>query len=189
VAERLNLYQLIARNRARTMFFIVLFSLMLGVIGYGLGWYFRWGTGIYVLFGLGIVLYNVILYYNSDKLALAVSGARPADPNEFYQLHNVVEEVAIAAGIPKPAVYVMDEDAPNAFATGRDPKHASIAVTAGLLETMNREELQGVIAHEMSHIRNYDILVMTVVAMIGGLIILFRDIFLRWGIFGGGGRR
>ena len=189
MAERLNLYQLIARNRARTMFFIVLFSLMLGVIGYGLGWYFRWGVGIYVLFGLGIVFYNVILYFNSDKLALAVSGARAADPNEFYVLHNVVEEVAIAAGIPKPAVYVMNEDAPNAFATGRDPKHASIAVTAGLLETMNREELQGVIAHEMSHIRNYDILVMTVVAMIGGLIILFRDIFLRWGLFGGGGRR
>jgi heat shock protein HtpX len=162
---------------------------MLGVIGYGLGWYFRWGTGIYVLFGIGIVLYNVVLYYNSDKLALAVSGAKPADPHEFYQLHNVVEEVAIAAGIPKPAVYVMNEDAPNALATGRDPKHASIAVTAGLLETMNREELQGVIAHEMSHIRNYDILVMTVVAIIGGLIVLFRDIFLRWGIFGGGGRR
>jgi heat shock protein HtpX len=187
--ERKNLYQLISQNRLRTGLFIVVFSLLLGLLGYVLGWYFRWGTGVYVLFGLGIVLYNVVLYFNSDKLALAVSRARAADPHEFYQLHNVVEEVAIAAGIPKPAVYVIDEEAPNAFATGRDPKHASIAVTAGLLEAMNRDELQGVIAHEMSHIRNYDILVMTVVAIIGGLIVLFRDIFLRWGFFAGGGRR
>jgi heat shock protein HtpX len=189
VAERKNLYQLIGGNKLRTALFIIGFSLLLGVIGYGLGWYFRWGTGMYVLFGLFIIGYNLILYYNSDKLALAVNGAHPADPSQFYQLHNVVEEVAIAAGIPKPKVYVIDADAPNAFATGRNPEHAAVAVTRGLLELMNREELQGVIAHEMSHVRNYDILVMTVVAIIGGLIVLFRDIFLRWGLFAGGGRR
>uniref|UniRef100_A0A7C4GH45 Protease HtpX homolog n=1 Tax=candidate division WOR-3 bacterium TaxID=2052148 RepID=A0A7C4GH45_UNCW3 len=148
-----------------------------------------WSAGFYVLFGLFIVVYNLVLYYNSDKLALAISGARPADPAEFRQLHNVVEEVAIAAGVPKPQVYVIETDAPNAFATGRNPQHASIAVTRGLLETMNRDELQGVVAHEMAHIRNYDILLMTVVAIIGGLLILFRDIFLRWGFWGGGGRR
>ena len=186
---RKNLYQLIGANKAKTFAFIFGFSLLLGLVGYGLGWYFRWGTGIYVLFGLFIVGYNLVLYYSSDKLALAVNGAAAADPSEFRQLHNVVEEVAIAAGIPKPKVYVIPTDAPNAFATGRNPGHASIAVTRGLLATMNREELQGVIAHELSHIRNYDILLMTVVAIIGGLLVLFRDVFLRWGLFGGGGRR
>jgi heat shock protein HtpX len=189
VAERKNLYQLIGANKAKTFVFIIGFSLLLGLVGYGLGWYFRWGTGAYVLFGLFIVGYNLVLYCNSDKLALAVNGAKPVDPSEFYQLHNVVEEVAIAAGVPKPKVYVIDTDAPNAFATGRNPSHASIAVTRGLLQLMNREELQGVIAHELSHVRNYDILLMTVVAIIGGLLVLFRDVFLRWGLFGGGGRR
>ena len=189
MAERKNLYQLIGANKAKTFLFIVGFSLLLGLVGYGLGWYFQWGAGAYALFGLIIVGYNLILYYNSDKLALAVNGAKPADPAEFHQLHNVVEEVAIAAGIPKPNVYVIDADAPNAFATGRNPSHASIAVTRGLLAIMNREELQGVIAHELSHVRNYDILLMTIVAIIGGLLVLFRDVFLRWGLFGGGGRR
>jgi len=187
--ERKNLYQLIGANKVKTAIFIIAFSLMLGLAGYALGWYFRWGTGIYVLFGLFIVGYNLILYYNSDKLALAVNGAKPADPAEFQQLHNVVEEVAIAAGTPKPKVYVIDTEAPNAFATGRNPSHASIAVTRGLLQIMTREELQGVIAHELSHVRNYDILLMTIVAIIGGLLVLFRDVFLRWGRFGGGRRR
>ncbi|MFO7651121.1 MAG: M48 family metalloprotease [bacterium] len=188
MAPRRHLYQLISANRARTAVFIVLMSLLLGAVGWALGWYFGWGIEIYVLFGLGIIVYNLVMYYNSDKLALAVNRARPADPGQFQQLHNIVEEVAIAAGIPKPGVYVIDEDAPNAFATGRNPAHASIAVTRGLLELMNREEVQGVVAHEMAHVRNYDILLMTVVAIIGGLIVLFRDIFLRWGLFGGGRR-
>ena len=189
MAGRKNLYQLISANRARTFFFILGFSLLLGLVGYGLGWYFQWGTGTYALFGLGIVGYNLVMYYNSDKLALAVNGAKPADPGQFQQLHNIVEEVAIAAGIPRPSVYIVDSDAPNAFATGRNPSHASIAVTRGLLQLMNREEVQGVIAHEMSHVRNYDILLMTIVAIIGGLLVLFRDIFLRWGLLGGGRRR
>jgi len=188
VAGRSNLYGLISANKWKTGLFIITFSLLLGLVGYALGYYFRWGIGMYAVFGLFIVLYNVILYYNSDKLALAVNRARPADPAEFRQLHNIVEEVSIAAGIPKPAVYVIDADAPNAFATGRNPEHASIAVTRGLLEIMNREELQGVIAHELSHIRNWDILLMTIVAILGGLLILFRDIFLRWGFFAGGRR-
>lgn len=187
--DRKNLYQLIGQNRFRTVLFIVVFSLLLGLVGYALGSYLHWGTEIYILFAIGIIFYNIVLYYNSDKLALAVNRARPADPHQFYQLHNVVEEVAIAAGIPKPDVYVIDDEAPNAFATGRNPDHAAVAVTTGLLAMMNREELQGVIAHELSHIRNYDILLMTIVAIIGGLIVLFRDIFLRWGLFGGGSRR
>jgi heat shock protein HtpX len=185
---RENLYSMMSRNKWKTFLFIVVFSLLLGVVGYVLVNVFRWGTGGYVLFGLFIVGYNVILFYNSDKLALMVSSARPADPLRYQRLHDVVEEVAIAAGVPKPRVYVIDDPAPNAFATGRNPHHASIAATTGLLDMMNREELQGVIAHEMSHVRNYDILLMTVVGILGGLVILFRDIFLRWMWFAPRGR-
>ncbi|MEO0082422.1 MAG: M48 family metalloprotease [candidate division WOR-3 bacterium] len=189
MAERTHLYRLIARNKWGTGLFIALFTIILAVIGMALGQVMHWGAEVYVLFALFIVVYNLVLYFNSDRIALAVNGAQSADPTEYAQLHNVVEEVALAAGVPKPGVYVVDSAAPNAFATGRNPAHASIAVTRGLLATMNRDELQGVVAHEMAHIRNYDILMMTVVAIIGGLIILFRDMLLRWGIFFGGGRR
>ncbi len=187
--KRDNLYTLISRNKWGTGLFIVLFSVILGVIGMALGLYFRWGVEIYIIFGVGIIVYNLVLYFNSDKIALAVNRAKPAMAEEHVQLHNIVEEVAIAAGLPKPGVYVIDTGVPNAFATGRNPQHASVAVTRGLLEMMNRDELQGVIAHEMAHIRNYDILMMTIVGILGGLIVLFRDIFLRWGLFFGGGRR
>ncbi|UCG43851.1 MAG: M48 family metalloprotease [candidate division WOR-3 bacterium] len=189
MAERENLYKLISRNKWGTGLFVLLFTLILAVIGMGLGLWFGWDWWVYALFGIGIVLYNLVLYFNSSRIALAVNGARPAGTEEFKQLHNVVEEVAIAAGLPKPGVYVIETEAPNAFATGRDPEHASIAVTRGLVEMMSRDELQGVVAHELAHIRNYDILMMTVVAIIGGIIILFRDVFLRWGLFFGGGRR
>jgi heat shock protein HtpX len=189
VAERQDLYRLISRNKWGTALFIVLFSLLLGAIGIGFGCYFGWGWRPYVLFGLGVALYNLLMYFNSDRIALAVNGARPAVGEEYRQLHNVVDEVAIAAGMLPPSVYVIDTLVPNAFATGRNPQRSAIAVTKGLLQMMNREELQGVIAHEMSHIRNYDILLMTVVAILGGLIILLRDVFLRWGLFFGGGRR
>lgn len=189
MAGRTTLYGLIDRNKRNTVLFVILFAVILAVVGFVLGQVMGWGSGFYILFGLFIIAYNLILYYNSDKLALAISGARPADSAEFRQLNNVVEEVAIAAGVPKPKVYIIESDMPNAFATGRNPQHASLAVTRGLLELMNRDELQGVIAHEMAHIRNYDILLMTVVAIIGGLLILFRDVFLRWGLWGGGNRR
>lgn len=174
-----HLYQLISANKLKTYLFIVIISLFLGAIGYIAVNTFQWGIEGYVLFGLFIVVYNLVLYYTSDKIALMATGSTPADPEEFKMLHNVVEEVALAAGTPKPRVYITPSPAPNAFATGRNPQHAVIAVTTGLLEIMNREELQGVVAHEMAHIRNYDILLMTVVAAIGGLIVLLRDFFLR----------
>jgi len=179
-----NLYNLIDANKRKTVLFIVITSLFLGALGYIVIRLAHWGTAGYAFFAIFIILYNIILYYNSDKIALKSTGSVPADPEEFKILHNVVEEVCIAAGIPKPKVYIMPSPAPNAFATGRNPQNASIAVTTGLLELMNRQELQGVIAHEISHIRNYDILLMTVVAAIGGLIILLRDFLLRstfWG--------
>lgn len=180
---------MIARNKRSTVFFVFLITLLLAAVGAGLGWYFGWGLEIYLLFGLGIIIYNLVLYRSSDRIALAVNRAQPADPDRHRQLHNIVEEVAIAAGLPKPRVYVIPSDAPNAFATGRNPEHAAVAVTTGLLAMMNREELQGVVAHEIAHIRNWDILLMTVVAIVGGLIVLLRDVFLHWGLFFGGGRR
>jgi len=128
-------------------------------------------------------------YWNSDKLVLALAGAKPADPVRYARLHNLVESMALAAGIPKPKVYVVDDPAPNAFATGRDPNHAAIAVTTGLLEIMNRVELEGVIAHEMSHIKNYDILVGAVAAVLAGLVVIAADLSLRMLWWGGGRRR
>ena len=182
---RETLYSLIAANKRKTFLFIFVTSLFLGALGYAMVQVFDWGIGGYIFFAIFIIFYNIILYYNSDKIALRATGSVPADPGEFKMLHNVVEEVCIAAGVPKPKVYITPSPAPNAFATGRNPENASMAVTTGLLEIMNRQELQGVVAHEISHIRNYDMLLMTVVAAIGGLIILLRDFFLRSMLWGG----
>src|SRR4051812_1997955 len=114
-----------------------------------------------------------------------MSHARPADPVEYARLHNIVEGLCIAGGLPKPRVYIVEDEAPNAFATGRDPKHAAIAVTTGLLEKMNRVELEGVLAHELSHIRNYDILVSTLAVTMVGMVALMSDLFLRFAFWGG----
>jgi len=183
-----TLYELISENKRKTFLFLIIFSIILFLIGYVIAYLLEWGiTGI-VLIAVILIIYNLITYYNSDKIALMSVGARPAKEDEFQVLHNVVEEVSIAAGIPKPKVYVMYENQPNAFATGRSPKNASICVTTGLLQMMNRSELQGVVAHEMSHIKNYDILLMTVIGIVVGLIVLLRDILLR-GMWFGAGRR
>lgn len=131
-------------------------------------------------------------YAKSDQLALRATNAHPAPPEQFAQLHNVVEAMSVAAGIPKPRVYVVNDPAPNAFATGKDPEHAAVAVTTGLLQKMNRDELEGVVAHELAHIRNYDIRVMTVAVATAGAIAVITDVFWRMMYFGavfGGGRR
>jgi heat shock protein HtpX len=127
-------------------------------------------------------------YWSSDKVALSMSRAQPADPQEYARLHNIVEGLAIAAGLPKPRVYIVNDPAPNAFATGRNPQNAAIAVTTGLLEKMNRVELEGVIAHEMCHIKDYDILVSTICVTFVGLIALLADWGVRMLWFGGGRR-
>ena len=146
------------------------------------------GIGLLGVFGVVAIVWSIIGYYAGDKMVLAVSGAHQVTHEDEPQLFNVVEEMTIAAGLPQvPAVYVIDEAAPNAFATGRDPQHASIAVTRGLLDRLDREELQGVIAHEMSHIRNYDIRFATLVGILVGMIALIADFFLRWSFWGGDG--
>lgn len=129
-------------------------------------------------------------YAKSDQLALRATNAQPASVEQFPQLHNVVEAMSVAAGIPKPRVYVVNDPAPNAFATGKDPEHAAVAVTTGLLQKMNRDELEGVVAHELAHIRNYDIRVMTVAVATAGAIAVITDVFWRLMYFGAlGGRR
>ena len=130
----------------------------------------------------------MVSYYNSDKAALAISHAKPADEQQYARYYNLVEGLCIASGLPMPRLYIIEDDAPNAFSTGRNPKHAAVAVTTGLLAKMNRVELEGVLAHELSHIRNYDILVMTLTVTMVGIIALLSDFFLRF-MFWGGGRR
>jgi heat shock protein HtpX len=152
-------------------------------------------TAIVLLFGggwVGIIIAFVIAlalawgsYYNSDKIAIAASRAKPADETEYRRYHNLVEGLCIAAGLPKPKLYVVNDPAPNAFATGRNPKHAALAVTTGLLGTMNRVELEGVIAHELSHVKNYDILVTTIAVLAVGVIALIADFGLRFAFWGG----
>ena len=143
-------------------------------------------TGAALLLG-GLI--SVGTYFQGDKLVLAVSGARPVDAQAAPQLMNVVQEMAIAANVPMPAVYLIDDTAPNAFATGRDPKHASIAITTGLVEKLDREELQGVIGHELSHVRNFDIRFALIVGVMVGAIAILADFFLRFTFWGGGRSR
>lgn len=182
------MYEQIAANKRRTFLLILGALVFLGLIGYAIGVF--WGTGptglIIALVVAGALSIGSFLY--GDKLVLASTRAREISPEEAPRLHNIVEGLAIAAGIPKPKVYVVPEAAPNAYATGRDPEHASIAVTKGLLETMNRVELEGVIGHELAHIVDRDMLVGTVVATVVGAGILLAEFFMRswwWGGFGG----
>jgi len=134
-----------------------------------------------VMVGVG----SVAGYWKSDSVALAMSHAKLADPDTYARLHNLVEGLCIAAGLPKPRVYVIDDPAPNAFATGRNPKHAAVAVTTGLLEKMNRIELEGVLAHELSHVKNYDILTSTLAVTFVGVVTLMADFALRFTWWGG----
>jgi Zn-dependent protease with chaperone function len=131
---------------------------------------------------------NVSAYWFSDKIALARVGAKPADEEQYKELHRIVENLAITAGLPKPRVYIIEDPQPNAFATGRDKNHAVIAVTTGLLAMMNKSELEGVIAHELSHVGNRDILVMTVAVVLVGVISVLANIAIRMSFWGGGDR-
>lgn len=184
------MYEQIAANKRKTVLLIFGAIVLLGAVGYVLGlWY---GSGIYGLVGavaLAIVL-SLGSFFGGDRLVLASTRAREVTPQEQPRLHNIVEGLSIAAGIPKPKVYLVPELAPNAFATGRDPEHSSVAVTEGLLETMNRVELEGVIGHELSHVVDRDVLLGTVVATLVGAVVLISEFFMRsWWWGGVRGRR
>ena len=157
------------------------------VIIVGLGYLFAQVTGYPEILPLAVIfaiLSSIGSYYYSDKIVLAMSHARPANKEEYPHLVNSVEGLAIAAGLPMPKVYVIDDSAPNAFATGRNPQHSAMAVTTGLLDKMNRVELEGVIGHEMSHIKDYDIRLMTLVAILVGIVVLISDWLMRSMWFG-----
>lgn len=182
------MYEQIAANKRKTVLLLVGAVLFAGLIGGVIG--YLWGTGpvgIVIALIVATVL-SVSSYLYGDRMVLASTRAREVSAQEQPRLHNIVEGIAIAAGLPKPRVYVVPEQAPNAFATGRDPEHSSIAVTEGLLSLMNRVELEGVIAHEMSHVQDRDILVGTVVATVVGAAVLMAEFFMRswwWGGFRG----
>jgi heat shock protein HtpX len=188
------MYEQIRRNRRASWLLMIFVVAILTAMGYVIGR--AWtgssggGLGFLGLFGVVAIVWSLVGYYAGDRMVLAVSGAKQITHAEQPQLWNVVEEMTIAAGLAQPpAVYVIDDPAPNAFATGRDPAHSSIAVTRGLLEKLNRDELQGVVAHEMSHVRNYDIRFATLIGILVGLVALIADVFLRSRWFGFGGRR
>ena len=182
------MYEEIASNKRRTWLLIVGAVLLLGAVGYVLGIQFASGPiGLVIALVVAGVM-SVGSYRYGDRVVLASARAKEVSAEEQPRLHNIVEGLSIAAGIPKPRVYVVPEAAPNAFATGRDPEHASIAVTQGLLEAMNRVELEGVIGHELAHVVDRDILVGTVVATLAGAVILLSEFFMRtwwWGGFRG----
>lgn len=183
----MNIYNQIDSNRRKSILLIGFFLIMI----VGLGWFFSFYYKNEIVLYLAVIIsvtQALISYYSGDKIALAASGAREISKKDNPLLWNTVENLCIAAGILMPKVYIIDDPMPNAFATGRDPKHASIAVTSGLLQAMNKDELEGVIAHELSHIRNYDILVMTTVVVLVGVIAIVSDLFLRMQWFGFGDR-
>ncbi|HEX8941373.1 MAG TPA: zinc metalloprotease HtpX [Candidatus Limnocylindrales bacterium] len=184
-------------NRRNSLLLILVVVVVLAALGYAIGYAWGGSSGS----GVAAVVIAVLLgsiaslasYFGGDKLVLGVSGAREVDEQSAPQLYDVVRELTLAAGVPMPKVYIIDDTAPNAFATGRDPQHASVAITVGLLQKLDREELQGVLGHELSHVRNYDIRFSLLVGVLVGSIALLADFFLRWtfwgGMFGGGGRR
>lgn len=183
------MYERISSNVRKSWLLIAGFIVFVVFTGYAVG--IAFGYGYWPLFIAAIVslLMTWGSYFNSDKIALAMSRAKPADGNEYNRLNNIVEALSLAAGMPKPRVYVVEDDAPNAFATGRNPEKGAIAVTTGLMQKMSRDELEGVIAHELSHIKNRDTLVMTLAVTLVGVIVLMSDFMMRSLWWGGGGRR
>ena len=183
-----NLYDYQSSNVRRTWLLFIVFFAIIMALGYVLTE--AYGDPSFIIFaGLFSVIYAFISYFASARIALSLAKAKEIQKSDNPDLWNIIENLSIETGLPMPKVYVTPELQINAFATGRDPKHSAVAVTQGALQRLNKVELQGVLAHEMSHVRNRDILVSTVAAILAGIISLIADIFLRSLFFGGGGRR
>jgi heat shock protein HtpX len=188
-------YEQIAANKRRSVVYTVLFFLIWVGLGAVLGWVVAASSGPgstatgadvttgAVLFGVLALLGIAYTLTSGTQLVLAVSGAKPADPVQYLQLHDIVEALAIGDGLPKPKVYVIDDPSPNAFATGTSPNRAAITATTGLLQRMNREELEGVLSHEMSHIKNYDVRLILVVSTLIGMAGLLASLLWRWAFY------
>jgi len=177
------MYEAINSNIRKTYFYIFLvFCLLIGV-----GWFFSWylGDSTILIWAVFFALfYNLIAYFYSDQIVLTINRAREITKKDAPDFFRLVENLSIRSGLPMPHLYIIDDPSPNAFATGRDPKNASIAVTSGLLETMDKAELNAVLAHEMSHIKNYDIRLQTVIAVLAGAIVILINFLSRIWIFG-----
>ena len=187
-----NIYEVQSANKWKSAIIVVLFVVFVFLATYiissAFGYYQGYQPGGLGFFGIALIVSGVssfVSYYYSDKIVLGISGARPAKPLEDKLFSQVVENICIGAGIPRPKLYVIEDTAPNAFATGRDPQHAVVCATTGLLAKLDRTELEGVMAHEITHIRNYDIRLMSVVSVMVGLVALLGDWFLRVRFWGG----
>lgn len=176
------MYTNVAKNKRNSWLLIGVFIIIVALIGFVFSQALDNQAILYIAVALSL-LYTWVSYYNSDKMILAVSRAREVKKRDAPELYRTVENLAITAGLPTPKVYVIEDSAPNAFATGRDPAHAVVAVTTGLLDKLDKPELEGVIAHELSHIGNYDIRLMSLVTVLVSIIALLSDLFLRWGFF------
>lgn len=183
------MYEQISSNKRKSYFLILFFLVLIFLLAWAFGQLTELGPYAVILAFIIALAMTFGSYYYSDKIVLAVSKARPVEKKDFPYLYNVVEGLAIAAGLPKPRCYMIDDTAPNAFASGRNPENAVIVVTNGLLQKLNRVELEGVIAHEMSHIKNYDVLVQTLAVVMVGIVALLSDWILRTFFWGGGRRR
>lgn len=179
-----TLYTQQSKNVQKTWLLMTTFFVVIIALGYIFSYVFNQPGILYFAVIFSIVM-NFVSYWNSDKIALSLSGAKPASETEYPELHNIVENLAITAGLPKPKVYIINDPAPNAFATGRNKEHATVAVTTGIVQILDRTELEGVIAHELSHIGNRDILVSTVAVVLAGFVSILSNMFLRGLMFGG----
>ncbi len=182
-----TLYTHQTENSAKTWVLMGVFLAVVVAVGWAVSWYFH-NPGLLIFAIIFAFAMNIGSYWFSDKLVIAMAGATPADGPEYIELNRIVENLSITAGLPKPNVYIIDDQAPNAFATGRNATHAAVAVTTGLLAMMNKQELEGVLAHELSHIGNRDMVVSTVAVVLVGIITLVADFFLRASLFGGDDR-
>lgn len=181
-----SLYTHRAENVRKTWLLMTIFLVLVIGVGWAASYYFDSSLILYIAVAFAFSM-NIIAYWNSASIALKSAHAKEVSYAEMPELHRAIENLAITAGLPKPSVHIIDDEAPNAFATGRDPEHAAIAVTTGLLKVLDKSELEGVLAHELSHIGNRDILVMTVAVVLVGIISLIADIALRVSFWGGHG--
>ncbi|MFB0564706.1 MAG: M48 family metallopeptidase [Candidatus Aminicenantaceae bacterium] len=183
------MYEQITRNKWKSFFLVLFFLVLIFILTWVFGELTDFGPYALILAVVIAFLMTFGSYYASDKIVLAISRAKPVKKEDYPYLYNVVEGLAIAAGLPKPRCYIIDDTAPNAFASGRNPKNSVVVVTSGLLEKLNRAELEGVIAHEMAHIKNYDVLVQTLAVVMVGVIALLSDWILRSFFWGRGKRK
>jgi len=181
----MNIYSQISSNVWKSWFIIFLFI----IFAIGVGYVFGEITGYGYYFTIIVLIISIISsigsYYYSDQVVLSTSDAKAASKEDYPELHRVVENLTIATGMPRPKLYIIDDGSPNAFATGRDPNHASVAVTTGILDRLTKSELEGVLAHELSHVKNYDIRLMAITAVLVGFVALAADMFMRSLLWGG----